>query len=127
MGGVVNKHTGRENARFIARLYGIDPDYMEAFTRWLTGISEYYDMPVGTYSSGMRARFSFALLLALEFDIYLIDEGMPGTTDAEFNRKAGSILRERLEQRDRGDRVASGLHAGEVLQIGGSHPGRSVS
>ena len=98
MGGVVNKHTGRENARFIARLYGIDPDYMEAFTRWLTGISEYYDMPVGTYSSGMRARFSFALLLALQFDIYLIDEGMPGTTDAEFNRKAGSILRERLQQ-----------------------------
>ncbi len=97
MGGVVNKHTARENARFIARLYGIDPDYMEAFTRWLAGIGEYYDMPVGTYSSGMRARFSFSLLLSLEFDIYLIDEGMPGTTDVEFNRKAGSILRERLE------------------------------
>lgn len=54
-------------------------------------------MPVGTYSSGMRARLSFALMLALEFDIYLIDEGMPGSTDAEFNRKAGSILRQRLE------------------------------
>ncbi len=98
MSGVVNKHTARENARFIARLYGIDPDYMEAFTRWMTGIDEYYDMPVGTYSSGMRARFSFSLLLALEFDIYLIDEGMPSTTDAEFNRKASEILRERLEQ-----------------------------
>ena len=97
MGGVVNKHTARENARFIARLYGIDPDYMEAFTRWLTDIDEYFDMPVGTFSAGMRSRFSFALLLALEFDIYLIDEGMPGTTDAEFNRKAGTILRERLE------------------------------
>jgi len=97
MGGVVGKHTARENARFIARLYHLDPDYMEAFTRWLTGIEEYYDMPVGTYSQGMRARFSFALLLALEFDIYLIDEGMPGTTDAEFNRKAGSILRDRLK------------------------------
>ncbi|MFV2001686.1 MAG: ABC transporter ATP-binding protein [Paracoccaceae bacterium] len=97
MGGVVNKHTARENARFIARLYGLDPDYMEAFTRWLTGIEEYFDMPIGTYSSGMRSRFSLSLLLALEFDIYLIDEGMPGTTDAEFNRKAGSILRERLE------------------------------
>ncbi len=97
MGGLNNKHSARENARFIARLYGLDPDYIEAFTRWLTGIDEYYDMPVGTYSSGMRSRFSFALLLALEFDIYLIDEGMPGTTDAEFNRKAGSILRDRLE------------------------------
>lgn len=96
MGGVVNKHTGTENARYIARLYGLDPDYVEAFCRYLTGIEEYFDMPVGTYSAGMRSRFSFALLLALEFDIYLIDEGMPGTTDVAFNRKAGTILQERL-------------------------------
>ena len=97
MGGVVGKHTARENSRFIARLYGLDPDYVEAFTRWMCGIKEYYDMPVGTYSAGMRARLSLSLLLALEFDIYLIDEGMPGTTDAEFNRKAGSILKDRLD------------------------------
>jgi len=96
MGGVVGRHTARENARYIARLYGLDPDYIEAFTRWLAGIEEYYDMPVGTYSSGMKARFTFSLMLALDFDIYLIDEGMPQSTDAEFNRKAGEILRERL-------------------------------
>ena len=96
MGGVVAKHTGRENARFIARLYGLDPDYVEAFSRWLCGIDEYFDMPVGVYSSGMKSRFTFSLLLALEFDIYLIDEGMPSTTDVDFNRKAGSILRDRL-------------------------------
>ena len=96
MGGVVAKHSGRENARFIARLYGLDPDYVEAFSRWLCGIEEYFDMPVGTYSSGMKARFTFSLLLAMEFDIYLIDEGMPSSTDVEFNRKAGSILRDRL-------------------------------
>ena len=98
MGGVVSKHTARENSRFIARLYGLDPDYVEAFCRWLCGIAEYFDMPVGTYSQGMRARFTFSLLLALEFDIYLIDEGMPSTTDVEFNRKAGSILRDRLQR-----------------------------
>ncbi len=97
MGGVVSKHTGRENTRYIARLYDLDPDYVEAFSRWLCGIDEYYDMPVGTYSQGMRARFTFSIMLALDFDIYLIDEGMPQTTDAEFNRKAGEILRERLE------------------------------
>jgi capsular polysaccharide transport system ATP-binding protein len=77
MGGVNNKHSGTENARYIARLYGLDPDYVEAFCRWLCGIEEYFDMPVGTYSQGMRARFSFSLMLAMEFDIYLIDEGMP--------------------------------------------------
>jgi len=98
MGGVVGKHTGTENARYIARLYGLDPDYVEAFCRYLVDIKEYFDMPVGTYSTGMRARFSFSLMLAMEFDIYLIDEGMPGTTDVAFNRKAGAILQQRFEK-----------------------------
>jgi capsular polysaccharide transport system ATP-binding protein len=77
MGGVVSRLSARENARYIAQLYGIDPDYVEAYCRWLCGLGEYFDQPLGTYSSGMRARFSFALMLALDFDIYLIDEGMP--------------------------------------------------
>ncbi len=97
MGGVTPRHTAVENSRYIARLYGLDPDYVESFCRWMCGIEEYFDMPVGTYSTGMKARFTFALLLALEFDIYLIDEGMPQTTDVAFNQKAGSVLRERLE------------------------------
>ena len=96
MGGVVPRHTAVENSRFIARLYGLDPAYVEAFCRWLCNLGEYFEQPLGTYSQGMRARFSFALLLALDFDIYLIDEGMPNSTDVEFNRKAGEILRDRL-------------------------------
>ena len=96
MGGVINKISAMENSRYIARLYGLDPDYIEAFCRWMCNLGEYFDQPLGTYSSGMRARFSFALMLALDFDIYLIDEGMPGTTDVEFNKKAGAILEERL-------------------------------
>ncbi|MCX7890038.1 MAG: ATP-binding cassette domain-containing protein [Rhodobacteraceae bacterium] len=98
MGGVVARQTATENARFVARLYGLDPDYVEAFCRWLTDIGEYFDRPVGLYSSGMKQRFTFSLLLALEFDMYLIDEGMPGNTDVEFNRKAGTILGERLKK-----------------------------
>lgn len=97
MGGVLPKLSAKENARYVAQLYGLDPDYIEAFTRWLCGLEEYYDFPVGTYSAGMRSRFTFSLLLALDFDIYLIDEGMPQTTDAEFNRKAGDVLQERLK------------------------------
>jgi len=96
MGGVVSRVSAMENARYIAKLYGLDPDYVEAYCRWLCGLGEYFDQPLGTYSSGMKARFSFALMLALDFDIYLIDEGMPSSTDAEFNRKAGAILQERL-------------------------------
>lgn len=112
MGGVIPKLSARENSRFIAGMYGIDPDYLEAFTRWLADIGEYYEMPVGTYSAGMRGRFCFALLLALDFDIYLIDEGMPAATDAAFNRKAGTILRERLD----GATVIIVSHQAETLE-----------
>ncbi len=98
MGGIVPAHSAAENARYIARLYGLEPDYIEAYVRYLVDIEEYFDMPMTTYSSGMGARVSFALLLALEFDIYLIDEGMPSSTDADFNMKAGNVLHERLSK-----------------------------
>ncbi|MFN4158187.1 MAG: ABC transporter ATP-binding protein [Gemmobacter sp.] len=97
MGGIIAKHSATENSRYIARLYGLDPDYVESFCRWMAGIGEYFDQPIGVYSQGMKARFTFSLMLALEFDIYLIDEGMPSTSDVDFNRKAGTILRQRLQ------------------------------
>ena len=112
MGGVVSKISARENARFIARMYGIDPDYVESFCRWLCDLGEYFEQPLGTYSSGMRSRFTFALMLALDFDIYLIDEGMPNSTDVEFNRKAGQILAERL----RTTTIVIVSHQPEILQ-----------
>ncbi|MGC1503061.1 MAG: ATP-binding cassette domain-containing protein [Sulfitobacter sp.] len=112
MGGVVSKVSAMENARYIARLYGLDPDYVESFCRWLCNLGEYFDQPLGTYSAGMRARFSFALMLALDFDMYLIDEGMPSTTDVEFNRKAGEILQERL----RTTTIIIVAHQAETLQ-----------
>ena len=97
MGGVQGKLSAVENSRNIARIYGIDPDYVEAFCRWMCNLDEYFDMPLATYSAGMSGRFSFSLLLALDFDMYLIDEGMPQSTDVEFNKRAGSVLQERLE------------------------------
>ena len=39
MGGVVSKVSAMENSRFIARLYGLDPDYVESFCRWVCGTS----------------------------------------------------------------------------------------
>ncbi len=94
--GVNGKLSAAKNCRFIARIYGLEPDYVEAFCRYLVDIQEYFDMPVATYSSGMKSRFMFALLLALDFDFYLIDEGMPTSMDAEFNRRAAGLLGERL-------------------------------
>ena len=112
IGCVVSKHTARENARYIAKLYDIDPDYVEAFCRWLCSLEEYFDQPLGTYSAGMKARFTFALMLALDFDMYLIDEGMPSSTDVEFNRKAGEILAARL----RSTTIIIVSHQPEILE-----------
>ncbi len=112
MGGIIQKHTAVENCRYIARLYGLDPDYIEAFCRYICDLEEYFDMPLATYSQGMRQRFSLALLLSLEFDIYLIDEGMPNTTDPRFNEKAGSVLAERLNN----GTVVIVSHDPEVIQ-----------
>ena len=55
----MSKHTATENARYIARLYGLDPDYVESFCRWLCGLEEYFDMPLAIYSAGMKARLVF--------------------------------------------------------------------
>ncbi|MEM9395669.1 MAG: ATP-binding cassette domain-containing protein [Pseudomonadota bacterium] len=98
MGGITPKLTAVENARYIAKLYHLDEDYVEAFCRYLAGIEEYFDMPVGTYSAGMRARFSFSLMMALDFDFYLIDEGMPATMDVGFNQRAGTAMKDRLDR-----------------------------
>ena len=127
MGGVIGKLSGNENARYIAQLYGLDPDYVSAFCRWLCGVKEYFDMPLGTYSSGMRARFNFSLMLALEFDIYLIDEGMPASVDAEFNKRAGAILSDRLKTATvvivshQADVLEKFAHRAAVLQHGTLH------
>jgi capsular polysaccharide transport system ATP-binding protein len=97
-GGVNPRLSAMENSRYVANIYGLDPDYVEAFCRWLCDLKEYFDQPIGVYSAGMRARFTMALTLSLEFDMYLVDEGMPGAVDAEFNRKAGEVLRQRMEK-----------------------------
>ncbi|RMF34579.1 MAG: ATP-binding cassette domain-containing protein [Alphaproteobacteria bacterium] len=95
-GGIDQSLSAVENARYIARLYGLDPDYVEAFMRALVDIGEYFEMPIATYSAGMRSRVAFALMLSLQFDFYLIDEGLPSTADVGFIRSANAILGERL-------------------------------
>ncbi len=77
-GGFQGSLTGRDNARFVCQINGIAEraairaklDFVEDFAE----IGSYFDEPVKTYSSGMRARLGFALSMAFEFDYYLIDE-----------------------------------------------------
>ena len=91
--------SGRENAQFLARIYGaaMRPmlDYVEDFAE----LGDYFEMPVDTYSAGMRARLAFAACLAIDFDVYLIDEATE-VGDQRFRRKCAEAFRARLIRSD---------------------------
>jgi capsular polysaccharide transport system ATP-binding protein len=91
--------SGRENTQFLARIYGaaMRPtlDYVADFAE----LGDYFDMPVDTYSAGMRARLAFAACLAIDFDVYLIDEATE-VGDQRFRRKCAEAFRARLARSD---------------------------
>jgi capsular polysaccharide transport system ATP-binding protein len=90
--------TGTDNVRFVCRCHGDsreDARAKVAFVRAFAQIGEYFDLPVKSYSSGMRARLAFGLSMAFDFDYYLIDEVM-AVGDAAFRKKCHAVLRERL-------------------------------
>jgi capsular polysaccharide transport system ATP-binding protein len=91
--------SGIANARFVARIYNRDPDYVAQFTREFSGLGEYMDWPLQVCSTGMRARFAFALSMAIDFETILIDEIL-GVGDADFRAKCAAALDERRSRAD---------------------------
>lgn len=85
-GGFQPYLTGRENTRFIARIYGSDPFEIEERVREFAELDAYYDEPIRTYSGGMKSRLNFAVSLAIPFDCYLVDEAT-ATGDRRFRDK----------------------------------------
>lgn len=58
-GGFNGSLTGRENLRFTSRIYGADIQEVTEFVEGFTELGPYMDMPVKTYSSGMRSKLAF--------------------------------------------------------------------
>lgn len=90
--------TGRENSKFVARVHGVNLEHMRRIVRYVEEFSEigkHFDMPVKTYSSGMRGRLAFGLSLAFDFDYYLIDEAL-SVGDTRFKKKASDALNEKV-------------------------------
>ena len=92
-GGFVNRLSGRENVKFVCRLYSRRSDMAQKleFVREFADIGKYFDMPVGTYSSGMRSRLGFGLSMAFDFDYYLFDE-ITAVGDAAFQDKCAEHI-----------------------------------
>ncbi|MGE7990774.1 ABC transporter ATP-binding protein [Pseudomonas sp. NPDC089554] len=99
-GGFQGSMTGRDNIKFVCRLYGATGDAMREKVRYVQQFAEvgdWIDEPIKTYSSGMRARLAFGLSMAFDFDYYLIDEVM-SVGDAQFKRKCAGVFKEKLRK-----------------------------
>ena len=83
--------TGRDNVRFISRIYNSNFDRNIISVQDFAELGSYINEPVKNYSSGMRARLAFAISLIIEFDCFLIDE-VSGVGDARFHQKCEDEL-----------------------------------
>ena len=54
------------------------------------------DMPVRTYSWGMKARLGFGMSMGIAFDWYLVDE-LTAVGDSRFKKKSLALFRARLK------------------------------
>jgi len=93
-GGISRTMTGRQNVRLIARISGVDEQETIAFVEDFAELGPYMDEAVETYSSGMQSRLNFGISLAIDFDFYLIDEGI-SAGDQWFRDKCAAAFAER--------------------------------
>ncbi len=99
-GGLQGSMSGRENVRFVARINGHkQTKHIEQQVADFAEIGKYFDEPVKSYSNGMRARVTFGLTMAFDFDfdVLLIDE-LNAVGDANFKAKSKKLLLEKYDK-----------------------------
>lgn len=93
---LINSLTGEQNITLGGLAMGMTPtEVREKFASIVefSGIGDFVELPMNTYSSGMSARLRFAIAASVSHDVLLIDEAL-ATGDAEFRRRSESRIRE---------------------------------
>lgn len=93
--GFVNHLTGRENAILSGMMLGLPKN--EVLNRIddireYSDIGDFFDQPVNSYSSGMRARLGFSVAIYVNPDVILLDEVL-GVGDIEFREKSSATIK----------------------------------
>ncbi len=91
-----NDLTGAQNVRFVARIYGVDTDGLLAYVEDFAELGDFIDMPLRSYSSGMKARLTFGMSMGIAFDWYLVDE-ITAVGDTRFKKKSLAVFKDRLK------------------------------
>ena len=96
--GFVRHLSGRENALLSGMILGMKKtlirDKMELIKDF-SELGDFFEQPISTYSSGMRARLGFSIAFQLDPDILLIDEVL-GVGDELFKKKSKRMLRRKI-------------------------------
>jgi lipopolysaccharide transport system ATP-binding protein len=93
-------YTGRENIYLSGAIMGIGRAEMAEKVEEIiafSGLQEFIDQPVKTYSSGMYVRLGFSVATAIDPDILIIDEVL-AVGDEAFQRKCIARIERFLEQ-----------------------------
>ncbi len=94
--GIEGDATGVENIMLRGLVMGMSKKEVDDLTPGIcefSGLGEYVNMPVRTYSTGMMMRLAFAISTSVKADILLMDEWL-SVGDAEFTEKAEKRMRE---------------------------------
>ncbi len=94
-GGFNGSMTGIENIRFVSRIYGQDTKRVIEYVRAFAELGPSLRLPIKTYSNGMKARLAFGLSMAIDFDVYLIDE-ITAVGDDDFKKKSQAVFKDKL-------------------------------
>jgi lipopolysaccharide transport system ATP-binding protein len=92
--------SGRENILMNAAILGLDKTEIAARYDSIveySGIGEFIEQPVRTYSSGMTLRLAFAVCAHVDADILIIDEAL-AVGDARFQFKCHATLDQMLKE-----------------------------
>lgn len=97
--GFNNQLSGRDNALISCMLEGYNKAQAKELLEEIkvfSELGEFFEQPVKSYSSGMRARLGFATGLKIKVDLLLIDEVL-SVGDANFKNKAEAALLEKMK------------------------------
>ncbi|AOJ30742.1 ABC transporter ATP-binding protein [Burkholderia metallica] len=113
--GMDENSTGMQNIRLRGLLLGMTDAEIRKKQNDIAEFSElgdYLDLPIRTYSSGMKMRLAFAVSTAVDAEILLLDEVM-GVGDASFMHKAEARLE---ELHDRAEIVVLAMHSNKEIR-----------
>jgi len=88
--GFSPEFSGRENVYLAAAVLGLKSSEIDARFEQIvdfSGIRDFIDQPVKTYSSGMYVRLAFSVATSVDPDILVVDEAL-SVGDGEFARKS---------------------------------------